>query len=67
LQQGKKSVSNPNFKEDLVPYIWKYRDKTEWYVYKTNQKEHQMLAKEIDQYISMFQETELMQGPQMNM
>ena len=64
---GKKSVSNPNFKDGLVPYIWEYREKTEWYVYKPNQKDYLRLAKEIDQYIGMFQEMDLMQGPQMSM
>lgn len=63
---GKKSVSNPNFKEGIVPHIWEYRDKTEWYVYKPNQKDYQMLAEEINQYTSLFQE-EIIQGPQMSM
>lgn len=63
---GKKSVSNPNFKEGIVPHIWEYREKTEWYVYKPNQKDYQMLAEEINQYTSLFQE-EVIQGPQMSM
>lgn len=63
---GKKSVSNSNFKEGLVPYIWEYRDKTEWYVYQPNKRDYQILAEEIRQYISMFQEAEVLQS-QINM
>lgn len=64
---GKKSVNNPNFKDGLVPHIWEYRDKTEWYVYQPNKKDYQILAEEIRQYIGMFQEAEVLQGPQINM
>lgn len=63
---GCKAVNNPNFKEGIVPYIWDNGDNT-WYVYKPNQKDYQILAAEIDQYIELFQEAEIIQGPQMNM
>ena len=64
---GNKSVNNPNFKDGLVPHIWEYRDKTEWYVYQPNKKDYQILAEEISRYIDMFQEAEVSQGPQINM
>lgn len=63
---GYKAVSNPNFKEKIIPYIWENGYKA-WYVYKPNQKDYQMLADEINQYVGLFQESEMAQGPQMNM
>ena len=63
---GRKAVSNPNFKEGIIPHIWENKEK-EWYVYKLNQKDYQMLADETNQYIRLFQEAEITQGPQMNM
>lgn len=30
---GKKTVANPNFSNGICPYIWRYGEKTEWYVY----------------------------------
>ena len=63
---GRKAVSNPNFKEGIIPHIWENEEK-EWYVYKPNQKDYQILADEISQYVGLFQEAEIAQGPQMNM
>ena len=63
---GRKAVSNPNFKEGIIPHIWENKEK-EWYVYKPNQKDYQILADEISQYVGLFQEAEIAQGPQMNM
>lgn len=63
---GKKAVNNPNFKEGIVPHIWENKGKA-WYVYKPNQKDYQILAAEISQYVGLFQEAEMTQGPQMNM
>ena len=63
---GRKAVSNPNFKEGIIPHIWENKEK-EWYVYKPNQKDYQILADEISQYVGLFQEAEITQGPQMNM
>ena len=63
---GYKAVSNPNFKEGIIPHIWENGNQT-WYVYKPNQKDYQMLADEINQYVGLFQEAEITQGPQMNM
>ena len=63
---GRKAVSNPNFKEGIIPHIWENKEK-EWYVYKPNQKDYQILANEISQYVGLFQEAEIAQGLQMNM
>ena len=64
---GKKAVSNPNFKEGIVPHMWTYRDTTEWYAYKPVQKDYQKLAEVVDQYIQLFQELGMEQGPQMSL
>lgn len=64
---GKKAVSNPSFKEGIFPQIWTYGDRTEWYVYKPMPKDYRGLAGAIDSYMSMFQETEIEQGPQMEL
>ena len=63
---GRKAVSNPNFKEGIIPHIWENKEK-EWYVYKPNQKDYPILADEISQYVGLFQGGEITQGPQMNM
>ena len=52
---GKKTVSNPNFKDGIIPHIWEDKEMV-WYVYKPNQKDYQMLADEISQYVGLFQE-----------
>ena len=31
---GIKKTGNPNFGEGISPHIWRYREKTEWYVYR---------------------------------
>lgn len=64
---GEKTVIKPNFREEgIIPHIWENEEKA-WYVYKPNQKEYQMLADETNQYVGLFQEAEITQGPQMNM
>ena len=64
---GEKTVVKHNFREEgIIPHIWENEEKA-WYVYKPNQKEYQMLADETNQYIRLFQEAEITQGPQMNM
>lgn len=54
---GEKSVINPNFKEGLVPHIWEYRGKTEWYVYQPKQKRLSDVSRgnpSIHQYVSRY-------------
>lgn len=63
---GVKAVSNPNFKEGVIPHIWKEINKTDWYVYYSTKSDYQKMADAMDRYISMFQEPELSQGPRLN-
>ena len=63
---GRKIVSNPNFKKGIIPYIWENKE-MEWYVYKPNQKDYQIQADEISQYVGLFQDAEITLGAKMNM
>ena len=61
---GEKTVVKHNFREEgIIPQ----NGEKEWYVYKPNQKDYQILADEISQYVGLVQEAEITQGPQMNM
>lgn len=64
---GKKAVDNPNFKEGIVPHIWTYHDRNEWYAYKPNELDYEQMYESIAEYISVFQtqEEEQTQSPQM--
>lgn len=58
---GKKPVSNPNFKDGIIPHIWNNDGKMEWYVYKPSGNDYRQLAGEIEQYLSVFQDMEMVQ------
>ena len=53
---GKKSVSNPNFKEGVVPHIWTDGLKSDWYVYKPTPADFEKLAEAVNTYLSVFKE-----------
>lgn len=52
---GRKQVSNPNFRDGVVPYAWKYCDKTEWYVYKPTEQDYKQLCAAVSDYCDIFQ------------
>lgn len=56
---GLKSVSNPNFKDGIYPYIWNSGDKIDWYVYKPTNKDYELISKALNDYIEMFSCTTL--------
>jgi hypothetical protein len=56
---GAKQVSNPNFREGVIPYIWTYNGKSEWYVYKPTDADIKQLAAEVGAYISVFADRSL--------
>lgn len=58
---GKKPVRNPNFKDGIIPRIWNNDGKMEWYVYKPSGNDYRQLAGEIEQYLSVFQDMEMVQ------
>lgn len=59
---GKKPTTNPNFREGIVPYIWKDGDRFAWYVYQPTAADYKTLADAVGTYVSMFQGEELSQG-----
>ncbi|WP_088187912.1 hypothetical protein [Desulfosporosinus sp. FKA] len=53
---GKKMVSNPNFRDGITPYIWKYGDKIEWYVYKPTKADYDKISGALNDYFNVFRE-----------
>jgi hypothetical protein len=54
---GKKDIpGNPNFRNGLYPYVWKYNDKYEWYAYGLTPGDIEMITDTVDNYLEMFQE-----------
>lgn len=66
---GKKQVSNPNFKDGITPYIWKYGNDVSWYVYTPTPRDRELLAEQISDYAELFMEQsmELQESPAMTM
>lgn len=56
---GKKTVSNPNFRDGIVPHIWKYGDKIEWYAYKPTKADYEQLSGALKNYLNVFREPAL--------
>ena len=56
---GRKSVNNPNFREGISPYIWKYGDKIEWYVYKPTKADYDQISEALNNYFDVFREPKL--------
>lgn len=56
---GKKAVSNPNFKNGVTPYIWKYGEEIEWYVYKPNKADYDRISEAINDYLDVYHEPKL--------
>ncbi len=64
---GKCAVpNNSNFKGGIVPHVWKSSGKYEWYAYKPNDYDMDLLADQIEDYASMFSEQEQVQGFEMS-
>ncbi|MCD7991363.1 MAG: hypothetical protein LUK37_06090 [Clostridia bacterium] len=53
---GMKRPGNPNIGEKISPYIWKYEERTEWYIYKPTRNDYQKLADAVRGYLVTFQE-----------
>lgn len=52
---GKKQVSNPNFRDSIMPCAWAYDGKTEWYVYKPTEQDYKQLCAAVSDYCDIFQ------------
>ena len=53
---GKKQVSNPNFRDGIIPYIWTYGERTEWYAYQPTKADYKTLSDSVDNYLEVFRE-----------
>lgn len=53
---GRKAVSNPNFSDGVTPYIWKYGDEIEWYVYKPTMADYDQISCALNDYFNVFRE-----------
>ena len=51
---GRKSVNSPYLKKGVIPYVWKYNEKTEWYAYEPTDSDYKVLADNIQEYLNMF-------------
>ncbi|MDL2293792.1 hypothetical protein LJC60_04090 [Ruminococcaceae bacterium OttesenSCG-928-D13] len=56
---GNKQVSNPNFKNGVIPYVWTCNGQSEWYVYHPNQKDYRQLCEAVSDYCGVFMEQEM--------
>ena len=53
---GKKMVSNPNFRDGVMPHIWDDHGKVDWYVYHPTSQDYQKLSGAVNDYLDIFQE-----------
>lgn len=60
---GKKQTANPNFQNGILPHIWDDHGKPMWYVYQPQQKDYQLLAESVDEYLQVFQTQDLVEHP----
>ena len=51
---GNKQVSNPNFKDGVIPHIWEDGRDTDWYVYHPNSTDFKQLAMVVSGYLDIF-------------
>ena len=56
---GKKTVSNQNFRDGVIPYIWKYGEEIDWYVYKPNKADYNQISEVIKDYLDVYREPKL--------
>lgn len=61
---GKQNVSNPYFKEGVMPHIWTNNGVSSWYAFYPSEEHYQQLFKEIEDYMSVFSDMEMEQAKQ---
>ena len=52
---GKKPTTNPNFRDGIVPHLWRDRGVFDWYVYHPTAEDYKRLTKEVEAFISIFE------------
>jgi hypothetical protein len=53
---GKKQVDNPNFPDGVIPYLWNYQGRLDWYVYQPTTADYRKLTDEVNSYMEVFYE-----------
>lgn len=53
---GKKSVSNPNFRDGIYPHIWDDHGKADWYVYRPTEADYKKIRQAVGEYLGVFRE-----------
>ena len=53
---GIKKVSNPNYRDGIMPHIWDNHGDVGWYVYHPTSQDYQKLYSAVNDYIELFQE-----------
>ncbi len=51
---GVKQVSNPNFRDGVIPHIWKGNRDHDWYIYRPTDADMKKLAAELGGYLEVF-------------
>ena len=51
---GKKRTAN--FPEGVYPYIWRYRDKVEWYAYQPTPADYKIIREAAASYLDVFRQ-----------
>lgn len=55
---GIQPVTNSNFPDGISPYIWIYRSKPEWYVFKPGPDDYKKIGETIRGYVDVFRTRE---------
>ena len=60
---GKKSVSNPNFRDGIYPHIWDDHGKADWYVYRPTEADYKTIRQAVGEYLGVFRERSQERAP----
>ncbi len=64
---GKKMVSNPNFRDGVLPHFWDNDGKISWYVYQPTANDYGRITDAVNSYLDVFIEPEMHQAKGMEM
>lgn len=58
---GKQKTNNPDFTGEVNPHIWTYDGISEWFAFRPKTADYQKLANGVENYLSIFQDMEMIQ------
>ena len=53
---GRKKTDNSNFRDGIIPHLWRDGLKTDWYVYHPEKQDYRKLVDAVRMYLEVFQE-----------